>query len=320
MKNQQQSYIGADLGGTKLLLAEMTREGKVLRSRRFPSGQMDQRQAFELIQNSLDEFLAERTPGYSPVAIGVGLVGRVDNRAGIWYEISPSMCDPIPVAERFQKRYGIPCFLDNDVRSATKAEMRFGYGRASKNLIYINIGTGIAAGFITDGRLVCGSHFNAGEVGYITSGVALQVPCPCGRPDCIEMVASGVGLNASAHLLHQKYPQSKLVFPEDGSRVAAEDIFKLRETDALCAELVENAAAGIANLIMNLVRFNDPDAVVLGGGLISDGILWKMIQERLNPETMRFVTNGVVLTKLDPRYVGILGACCNAINGLEEAK
>ena len=58
----------------------------------------------------------------------------------------------------------------------------------------------------------------------------------------------------------------------------------------------------LANLIMNLVRVTDPDTVVLGGGIVSDGYIHEKILEKLHPTTMRFVTNGVVITKLNPGF------------------
>ena len=69
---------------------------------------------------------------------------------------------------------------------------------------------------------------------------------------------------------------------------------------------------------MNLVRFNDPDTIVLGGGVVSDGFLYPKVLERLNSQTIRFVTNGIALTSLDPRYIGLLGACSNAVKGMEK--
>ena len=102
--------------------------------------------------------------------------------------------------------------------------------------------------------------------------------------------------------------------------VSASEVFRLYDDDPLCRVLTDNAAAAVANLIMNLVRFSDPDTVVLGGGVMSDGFLYPRVLERLNPYTIRYVTNGVVLTALDPRCIGLLGACGNAIKGMEETR
>ena len=78
--------------------------------------------------------------------------------------------------------------------------------------------------------------------------------------------------------------------------------------------LVENAAEAIAQLIMNLVRVTDPDTVVLGGGIISETWFFDKVLSKLNANTMRFVSNGVVITHLNPDFVGLLGAGAVAMN------
>lgn len=318
---QDKTYLGVDLGGTKLMIGEMTADGTLLRTRKYPSGPLSQHQAMDLIRRSVADFLADARPEDAPppTAMGVGLVGRIDAERGLWMEIEPGRTAELPVAAQLSDEFGIPCFIDNDVRSATKAEMLYGMGRHSRDLIYINVGTGIAAGIVADGQLIRGSHCNAGEVGHTASGIEQHVPCICGRPDCVEPVASGIGLDKSARLLAPGYPDTRLTIPEDGTRVQAQQVFALCDTDPLCARLIENAASALAHLVMNLVRTTDPDTVVLGGGVVSDGVLYPRILRHIDPYTIRFVTNGVVLTHLDPVYVGVLGACSNAILGLRHA-
>ena len=98
-------------------------------------------------------------------------------------------------------------------------------------------------------------------------------------------------------------------------RVQVSEVFALSQKgDPLCTVLVDNAAEALANLIMNLVRVADPDTVVLGGGVVADGYMHGKILERLQPITMRFVTNGVVITKLNPGFIGLLGAGAVAMN------
>ncbi len=318
MERNKQTYLGVDLGGTKLMIGEIDRKGRLLRDKKYPSGSLDQQAALELIERSLDDFLADRPHGAGPAAMGLGLVGRVDNRTGMWLEIDHDRSSPMPVTEILRNRYGLPCFADNDVRSATKAEMLFGQGKDSQNWIYLNTGTGVAAGIVSHGRIITGGHCNAGEVGHSASGIAFRAPCVCGRPDCVEPVASGLGLDLCARLLAPEYPNTRLKLPADGSRVSAAEIFSLYEEDPLCRSLTDNAAQALANLIMNLVRFCDPDTVVLGGGLMADEFLYRKILERLDPYTIRYVTGGIARTGLDPRRIGLLGACANAMKGLEE--
>lgn len=315
---RMKTYIGVDLGGTKLLIGQMDQQGNLLRTKKYPSGRLTQREATELILRGLDDFLAETEPDSDILGIGIGMVGRIDSKAGVWHEISPDRKEPVDLANLIRERYGLPCFVDNDVRSATKAELLFGHGRSSRHLIYLNIGTGIAAGFVSDGRIITGGSYNAGEVGHTSSGLEIKTACECGRQDCVEPVASGMGIDLSARLLKDQYPDTCLTIPADGSRVSAAEVFRYYDADPLCRKLTDQAAEAIANLIMNLVRFNDPDTIVLGGGVVSDGFLYQKILKYINPYTVRFVTNGIMLTTLDPNLIGLMGACSNVILGLEE--
>lgn len=311
------TYLALDLGGTKLLIGEVSSKGEVLNHKRYETGYINQSTAFSIIKESLNDYIktigwATETP---PVSMGVGLVGRVDNANGIWLQIDPKRTESIPLAKGLSDAFGIPCYIDNDVKSATRAEKMWGYGTLSKDFIYINIGTGIAAGFIINDNLVRGSHYNAGEVGHTNVGIDIGIKCGCGRDNCVELIASGMGFDRSARWLKNSYA-TRLHIPEDENiKIDVRDVYSLCEQgDPLCTQLVENAAKGIASLIMNLVRVSDPDTVVLGGGIVSSGFLYPKIQNYLNATTIRFVKNGVVLTKLNPDFIGLIGAGSVAMN------
>ncbi len=312
-----ESFIGMDLGGTKLLIGEMSEAGELLREKSVPTGPLSQREAAALLARELERFLAEPCGDYRPAAVGLGLVGRVDSGRGLWYEIDRERAEPLPICRSLTEQSGLPCFADNDVRTAARAELLLGEGRRSRNFIYLNVGTGIAAGIVIGGRLLTGGHHNAGEVGHVSSGLALGVPCVCGRSDCAESLASGLGLDQRARTLRTEYPDSTLPLPAQG-RVGAAEIFARSETDPVCALLTEQAASALANLIMDLVRVTDPEAVVLGGGVVADGFLLERVKKKLGAHTMRFVTNGVRLTALDGRRIGLIGACCHARQGKEQ--
>lgn len=317
-----ETYVALDLGATKLLIGEVNAKGEILNSKRYETGYMDQLSAFSIIKRSLEDYISTVAWATSarPVSIGAGLMGRVDHKNGIWLQIDPKRSQEISLAEDLSRTFEMPCFIDNDVKSATRAVKRWGYGRHSDNFIYINIGTGIAAGVVVNGQLIRGSHFNAGEVGHTNVGVKAGVKCGCGREDCVELISAGLGFDCSARLLSKEY-KTKLYIPSNEDiKVDVKEIFFLsQQNDPLCIQLVENATSGIANLIMNLVRTTDPDTVVLGGGIVSNGFLFPKILDKLNKTTMRFVSNGVQLTQLDPNFAGLLGAATVAIEGYQMA-
>ena len=135
------------------------------------------------------------------------------------------------------------------------------------------------------------------------------------RTDTYSSIAAGIGFDNCARLLRNRYETNLHIPAEKGERVLISEVFALSQKgDPLCVALVENASEALANLIMNLVRVTDPDTVVLGGGIVSDGYIHEKILEKLHPTTMRFVTNGVVITKLNPGFIGLLGAGAVAMN------
>ena len=315
----QKSYLALDLGGTKLLIGEVAADGTIISSKSYPTGPIDQQRAAEVIFASVDDFMA--TEGIKNpdgvAAIGIGLVGRIDSPAGLWCQIDSLRTEPLPLAKMVSERYGLPCYIDNDVKCATRAEQLFGIGRSTRDFIYINIGTGIAAGVVTDGRLIRGSHHNAGEVGHTSSGIHLGIECICERRDCTELISAGVGFDACARLLAPAYPETELKLPTEG-RVDVREVVALAERgDALCTLLINNAAQAAADLIMNLVRMSDPEAVVLGGGIVSNDYIWNKIIALLGAHTMRFVTLGTTRTSLDARHIGLIGAAAVAMQQSE---
>ena len=314
-------YLGINLSGYQIMVGEITEKGTLLRKKEYRLDYFNQESAFEIIKALLNDYRAESDwEKQRPVAIGVGLIGRVDADEGIWYQIDPQRTHPINLAAELTEWTGIPCFIDNDVKSAARAVIKWGLGRKTQDFIYIYVGTGIAASLVINGRQVRGSHFNAGEVGHLRVGVQVGLRCPCGRMDCVETIASSVGLDRQARFLC-KYYDTALVIPPLGERIQVSEVFRLcQQGDPLCRKLVDNAAEAMANLIMDLVRVSDPDTVILGGEVVADGFLLERIREKLQAVTVRFVTGGVVLTQLDPQLISLLGAGAVAIDGMEKNK
>lgn len=315
--NDKNIYLALDFGGTKLLIGEIDEYGSVLNFKKYDTGYVYQEQALIIIQDSIDDYMSNicLAKEKQPVAIGIGLIGRSDNSNGIWLEIDPKRSQRIELARIISEKYGIPCYIDNDVKSAAKGEKWIGKGSGVDNFIYLNVGTGIAAAIVVNGQVVRGANNNSGEVGHTCVGVNTGIKCGCGRTDCVELIAAGVGFDKQARKNKIKYHSSLKISKE--KPVDVSEVYTLAKNgDELCVHLVEQASTALANLIMNLVRVSDPELVVLGGGIVSDDFFFQKVQAKLNPITIRFVTHGVVLSSLDPRLVGLIGAGAVAKNSI----
>ncbi len=298
------TYLGLDFGGTKLLIGELDEEGRVLQSKRYDTGLNNQKEATEVILNDLEDYVEMVGIRGNLKASGLGIVGIVDNRRGEWVSINHEITNPpVPIAAMIAGKLGVPCAVDNDVRSATTAELILGQGRTSSDFIYLNVGTGLAAGFVCDGKIMRGANHNAGEIGHMVVDLSRRESCVCGREGCVENAVSGIGF--TRQITARGLPE----LLDAGKRADVVRLFEGADTGLKeCVEITEYAAEALACVIMNLVRVSDPDTVILGGGVISDGWLMRKVNRHLSPETMRGVTNGVVFSSFDLRHAGLIGA------------
>ncbi|WP_239618384.1 ROK family protein [Cohnella mopanensis] len=314
----EKSVLAVDLGGTKILIGEVSLDGEVLGSKVYASTVVSQDQVFETIAASLRDYIKHVGLQREAAAIGIGVVGRVNTSEGIWLEIDTSRSQPIELAQKISELFAMPCTIGNDVYSATLAEQKWGCGTYSNNFIYMNIGTGIAARSVVNGEPIIGGHFNAGEVGHHVVDYDSDVQCICGRKGCVELLASGLGMHNRIVALKPSYPDSAIVIPNEG-RVGVEEIFTgYDHGDPLCTEVVDTALQAVAETIMNMVRFSDPDTVVLGGGVVNGSWFIDKLQPRLQAKTMRFVTNGVRKSVIDEAFIGLKGAAWMAIRTISK--
>ena len=124
------------------------------------------------------------------------------------------------------------------------------------DLVYLSIGTGLAAGLVLQGRLRRGDHGAAGEIGHVPIDPAGQT-CQCGQRGCLETVASGTALAAA--------------WPSEGVPPAQALFAAAASGDAAADEQRDRFAAGVASAVRTLSLTVDPRSVVLGGGVAQVG-------------------------------------------------
>ena len=295
------SCIAVDVGGTKMLVAQVREDASVAGVRRYvTAGKKKEQVMAEILENIRDY---ENTVGWEngvmPDTVGIGVNSMVDVKKGLWL---PNWDDEptIALVDEVEKALPVRCFIENDVKAAVMAESMFGAGRGCDNMLYLNVGTGLAAGFIVNGRIVRGSDDFAGEVGYMNLNY--------GEGDSAEMRASGMGLAHQARLLIGQYPESVLS-PLVEKGVTGHDVFDAADQgDELANVLLDQLVRICALMISNIVCVFSPEIAVVGGGLISNGKLLSRIRDAMIPKSLGHLEKGVVLTELDPDYAGLMGA------------
>ena len=88
--------------------------------------------------------------------------------------------DDLPLRDLLAERLGVPVVLENDVNAAALAARAL---VEADDVVYLSVGTGLAAGLVLDGRLRRGEHGAAGEIGHLPVDPAGQ-ECGCGQVGC----------------------------------------------------------------------------------------------------------------------------------------
>ncbi|MCP4698112.1 MAG: ROK family protein [Gammaproteobacteria bacterium] len=206
-------------------------------------------------------------------AIGLGLPGQVHRPTGNLIFAPGLQIEAINFCARLQGYFNIPVHADNDVNCSTFAELVHGRGSLYKNFVCLFVGTGIGAGIVINSNMMRGNNFAAGEVGHMKIDIRPDArECTCGNRGCYEEYASA---RAIIRLAREKIfdvidrKRENLLKHEDPRTIKPEDIVDLvKKGDEGATEVMKAIAGYLAIGISNLANILNPEAIVLGGGII----------------------------------------------------
>jgi glucokinase len=269
--------IGVDIGGTKVAAGLVDPSGEILCHNRNPmvcnngaaSGLASVTEAIETASAQ-----AISTAGEHSLIRGVGICspGPLDPKTGVVINPPNLPCwRNFPLAAEIAQIYRVRVKVDNDANAAGLAETLWGAGRGYRNVFYVTIGTGIGTAILFDGRIYHGRTGAAAEGGHMT--IDYKAPrCGCGKPGCIEVLASGPAIARRA--------RAKL---ETGRPSSLPDLAS-GKLEGVTSEMVGQAAAAgdqVANEVLqetvellsfwfgNIVDLLEPDVMIVGGGVAS---------------------------------------------------
>ncbi|MFI6760540.1 ROK family protein [Micromonospora sp. NPDC050417] len=257
--------IALDVGGTGIKSALVRPDGSTHHSERHPTGA--DRGPAEVVETILAvaEGLAgrARADGLAPVAVGIAVPGVVDQAAGVAVWSANLGFRDVPLRDLVTERLGLPSALGHDVRVGGIAEARLGAGRGDRYVLFVAIGTGIAAALTIDGTAFVGAHGAAGELGHIV--VRPDGPtCGCGQIGCLEAVASAAAVGRRYTALAGS--------ASTGDRVsAAEVVRRAAGGEELAGRIWQETVDALADGLLIAQALYDPAVVVVGGGLAEAG-------------------------------------------------
>ncbi|MBJ3815884.1 allose kinase [Shimwellia pseudoproteus] len=152
------------------------------------------------------------------------------------------------LAGRLEQSLGCPVAFYRDVNLQLRWDVA--ENRLERQVVlgaYLGTGMGFAAWL--QGEPWTGAHGAAGELGHIPLGDPQQT-CTCGNPGCLETLCSGRAMARWYHQAARDYPLGELF------RYAVDE-------PAIQLMLVRGAQS-----IATAINLFDPDAVILGGGVM----------------------------------------------------
>ena len=261
--------IGVDLGGTKCLAVALAGD-EVVAEAQVPTPKGED----ALLATMADLVASLAAEAEVPVAgLGVGVPGLVD-RQGLLH-LAPNLpgVEGLAVRSGLEERLQLPVQVENDATCAAWAERELGAARGMDDVVLVTLGTGIGGGIVAGGDIQRGANGFAGEVGHMVVDPH-GPPCPCGQTGCWERFASGSGLGRLAREASQAGRAPRLVELAGGDPegVRGEHVSQaLAEGDADAARILSEFAWWLALGLVNLANIFDPQAFVVGGGLVAMG-------------------------------------------------
>jgi allose kinase len=244
--------IGVDIGGTHLRLGMVDRECNLLAVETRESALIsDSREGPARLMRVLDEAIVawgKEELRVAAMALGFPSTVSKDRRTIIQ---TPNLqgFDNVRITELLERRFHVPVVLEKDVNLLLKHDIDRLRLSTEGTILGFYIGTGLGNSIFMNNAFYTGKNGVAGELGHIPVRGA-SARCVCGNIGCVETVASGRRLQ---EIVEENYPG------EDISGV-----FRDHGNEPVIRELLEWFSIPLAAEI-NLF---DPDAVVIGGGVV----------------------------------------------------
>jgi glucokinase len=268
------SFLGIDLGGTKLALALFTSEGEILKKEITPLDKRAGSQAGSFIIEKISGFIEYGiSAGNKIEAIGVSVPGIFRSRTGTVWAPSIKGWDDYPLLKEIKDVVGdIPVKIDNDRACYILGEVWKGNARGCKDAIFLSVGTGIGAGILINGDILQGSGDISGCIGWMSMLVPFKKEFKeCG---CFEYFASGEGIARMAkEALAKNSDDDGILSKLALEKITSRDVFDAyKKGDKIAAGVILQCVEFWGVAVANLVSLFNPEKIIFGGGVFGPAL------------------------------------------------
>ncbi len=244
--------LGAiEAGGTKFVVAVADHDYNMVERTSFPT--LDGQKTVEQVIAFFDKF-------DDIDAIGIAAFGPIDIVEG-----STTYGHVLDTPKRGWSGYDflgamkdwrdIPYYWTTDLNGAGWAEFETGAAKDVNNMVYLTVGTGVGAGFVSGGKLVAGyGHPEAGHIFLQKHPLdKYEGHCPFHGDNCLEGLAAGPAIE-------ERWGRSAKEIPDDDVAWKIEAFY-------------------LAQAALDYTMILRPEKIVFGGGVPHREILFPLIRE-----------------------------------------
>jgi len=264
--------IGIDIGGTKISAGVVDSSGNLIDSSKCSTPAEGGKELISSVVNLVKELNKK----HEIKGIGISIAALISSDYGTIVG-APNIANlsKLNFVNEIKEEFKLPIIVENDANAAMWAEFKFGNAKGLNPVMFFIIGTGVGGGLVIDGKLFKGANGIGAEFGHMCV-VPNGLLCGCGSKGCIEQYASGGALIRYAN-------ESLLANPDKSEEVLSFGEGKLSGTALTKAAKAGNELAlaafskqadwlGLACASYSLII--DPQAIIIGGGVVDAGELF----------------------------------------------
>jgi glucokinase len=241
------SFIGIEIGGTKLQIVAGDENGNISERLRFQiAASAGGTGIREQIQRALPDF----TKKVKAEAIGVGFGGPVDWKTGrICCSHQIEGWSEFQLQNWLHDLTRLPARIDNDANVAALGEALHGAGRERRLVFYVTLGSGVGGGMVVDKNIYHGATPGESEIGHVR----------------LDRAGTTVESRCSGWAVDRMMRDAKIA---DTNGVEAKLLGQLVETGNVQAQkILTDTADNLAFGLSHVTHLFHPEVIVLGGGL-----------------------------------------------------
>jgi N-acetylglucosamine repressor len=247
------------------------------------------------------------------LGLGFASPGLVDMERGVVTQAVDLSWRDVPAGQYLSEHLGLPVAVANRSKTAALAESWVATPPRPRHLVYVFVGSGLAAGLVHDDALFVGGSSSAGELGHVTVDPDGPV-CECGNTGCLHVLAGEEAIVRRARELTRRVETSErsgTVLSGDPHLITADRVIDAAiGGDELALGVIRDAGIAIGVALANVVNLLNPDEIIIGGPTSRVGMpLLEPIQQEIRRRALHTPASHVTVR------LSTLGRWAGAIGG-----